>query len=79
MCVNILTYKLPGHVFNLVDEVVAVHALVGDAVVRDGGEDDLLKVIHEVPDHVIAFVLTGQGQVADGTLVAELIFGDLAG
>ena len=45
---------------------------------RDGGGDDLFEVVHEVPDHVVAFVLPGQGQVADGTLVAEFELRDLA-
>ena len=65
--------NLLGHVFDLVDVVVAQAALVDAGLVAHVRDDGLLQFVEEVIDDMLAVELFGQAVVADRALGTELV------
>ena len=65
--------NLLGHVFDLVDVVVAQAALVDARLVVHVRDDRLLQLVEEVIDDMLAVELFGQAVVADRALGTELV------
>ena len=66
--------NLLGHIFELVDMVSAIPALVTSPLVAHAWDHELLQIVDEVEDDVLSVELSGQLMLADGTLGPEFKF-----